>query len=174
MKNKLNLLLGVAVIALPLISCGENSCVHKYYDGVCAECNETDPKYVPAENRNPEEKETTNDEGHKIIKSSTSTEYTYAGITKKTSIENESDETDKISNTTTALISGGKLSCVSNSNAKTDTTVITNADGGQVITLTETELEDGSTELRNQNGDSIVYTYDRNGNITSQIRKAMK
>ena len=59
MKKKLNIILSVAILTIPLVSCGEeeNGCVHTFYEGICSQCGEEHANYEAAENSNPIEED---------------------------------------------------------------------------------------------------------------------
>ena len=59
MKKKLNIILSVAILTIPLVSCGEeeNGCVHTFYEGICSQCGEKHANYEAAENSNPVEED---------------------------------------------------------------------------------------------------------------------
>jgi len=49
MKKLISLVLCLAILTAVLVACGPTGCAHRFVEGTCTLCNETDPKYTPAQ-----------------------------------------------------------------------------------------------------------------------------
>jgi len=49
MKKLISLTLCLAILTAVLVACGPTGCAHRFVEGTCTLCNETDPKYTPAQ-----------------------------------------------------------------------------------------------------------------------------